>query len=237
MTPPPWGRGWRPSYVRRPIGLHAGFASTPTSSPLPEPGTACWRCQPQTERKIKHSQYCRGEPMIGGREPNQEISMVCCEIICLQLGVLVNILGSKPTPPSSPFLPPFELGTAYLRCKYQAEKGKKIRPRYWKGLKVSSGKKAPNLFPGECPRRFPIQIVEFCAVAKTSPVVFFFYLILRQLTFLGKCGPSYDQLFSAKEKRRPPPPEVRPRDGHVEHVCKTSGFISQKRRGHFDFWA
>ena len=30
---------------------------------------------------------------------------------------------------------------------------------------------------------------------------------------------------------------VRPRDGHVEHVCKKSGSISQKRHGHLAFCA
>ena len=35
----------------------------------------------------------------------------------------------------------------------------------------------------------------------------------------------YDQTYSAK-RRKNPPPEVRFRDGHVEHVCKKSGSIS-----------
>ena len=37
------------------------------------------------------------------------------------------------------------------------------------------------------------------------------------------------------EKKAEKTPEVRSRDGHVEHVCKSLEPISQKRRGHLDF--
>ena len=46
-----------------------------------------------------------------------------------------------------------------------------------------------------------------------------------------------DQIYSAKKKGSPPPPEARSRDGHVEHVCKISESIPLKRRGHLDFCA
>ena len=45
-----------------------------------------------------------------------------------------------------------------------------------------------------------------------------------------------DLNFSAKKRRRNSP-EVRPRDGHVEHVCTASGSIPRKRRGHLEFCA
>ena len=36
---------------------------------------------------------------------------------------------------------------------------------------------------------------------------------------------TYDQIYSA-EKKKENPPEVRSRDGHVEHVRKISGSVS-----------
>ena len=37
------------------------------------------------------------------------------------------------------------------------------------------------------------------------------------------------------EKKAEKTPDVRSRDGHVEHVCKRLEPISQKRREHLDF--
>ena len=58
------------------------------------------------------------------------------------------------------------------------------------------------------------------------------------VTLFGKFGDPYvDQTYSAKKKRKKPPPEVRPRDGHIEHVCKVQnwGYIFLKWRGHSEF--
>ena len=43
-------------------------------------------------------------------------------------------------------------------------------------------------------------------------------------------------IFGEKNWKNPPP-EIRSRDGHVEYVCKISGSISWKRRGHSNFCA
>ena len=42
--------------------------------------------------------------------------------------------------------------------------------------------------------------------------------------------------FSQKNKKKHPS-EVGSRDGHVEHVCKSSASICKRRRGHLDFCA
>ena len=74
-----------------------------------------------------------------------------------------------------------------------------------------------------------------CALAKTSPDVFFFLFVPDFLSveiFSGNVDHLGPIFFG--EKKRTPPPEVRPRDGHVEHGRKVSGPISQKRRGRLD---
>ena len=43
--------------------------------------------------------------------------------------------------------------------------------------------------------------------------------------------------YTLRKTKKKQPPEVRSRDGHVEHVCKSSGSICYKRRGHLDFYA
>ena len=49
----------------------------------------------------------------------------------------------------------------------------------------------------------------------------------------------YTTKCTRRKTKKKQPPEVRSRDGHVEHVhvWKSSGSIRSKRRGHFDFCA
>ena len=51
------------------------------------------------------------------------------------------------------------------------------------------------------------------------------------------CTYTYHVLRTTKCIRLKHPPEVRSRDGHVEHLSKNSGSTSSKRRGHLDFYA
>ena len=92
---------------------------------------------------------------------------------------------------------------------------------------------------------FSIQIVKFCTSSMYVslrrphlPVVFFFFFLsdFSLVMIFWKRWPTLDQDVSAKKKKNPPP-TVRPRNGHVEHVCQKSGSISQKQRGHLDLCA
>ena len=83
-----------------------------------------------------------------------------------------------------------------------------------------------------------------CAIAKTSPVAFLFcfcFLDFSTVVSLGEMWSTLEPSFSAKKAGDYPPPssppEVRPRDGHLEHVCKISWATSQKRPGYFYFCA
>ena len=46
--------------------------------------------------------------------------------------------------------------------------------------------------------------------------------------------PTLNDFFSAKKTNKKTLLEVRPRDGHVEHVCKISGSVSLKNG--VDIW-
>ena len=69
-------------------------------------------------------------------------------------------------------------------------------------------------------------------VKQTLPDVIFFFIQSRFWENVDHLSPI---IFGEKGKRKEPS-WVRPRYGHVNHVCKISGLISQKRRGHFDFF-
>ena len=94
--------------------------------------------------------------------------------------------------------------------------------------------KSPNLFPGECPRRFLHSDHEVLHTSSmfhceylTCRFLLFFGVNFRHLRIFGKCGPPY-----AKKIRRKKKTEVRSRDGHVERVCKSSGSI----KNDVDIW-
>ena len=62
-----------------------------------------------------------------------------------------------------------------------------------------------------------------CAPAKTSTNVFSFFLPKMWGSLKTKISPKY----LAKKK------DWKTRQGHIKHLCKTSGSITQKRRGHW----
>ena len=78
------------------------------------------------------------------------------------------------------------------------------------------------------------------ALAKTSPVgVFVFLFSLPDLPYTNsfwKVWNSFDETYSAENTNKQKT-KLRPRDRHIEHVFKSSGSISQNRRGHLDFCA
>ena len=84
--------------------------------------------------------------------------------------------------------------------------------------------KHPNLFPGECPCRFFDSDRELLHTSSMCPCenltrCLFFCLIFRQLRFFGKCGPPQPNIFLQKQEKKKKL-RVRPRDVHLEHVCK-----------------
>ena len=74
-----------------------------------------------------------------------------------------------------------------------------------------------------------------CRSLRKAQQSFFFCLVFRQLRFSSKIWTTLDQTFSAEKQD----PEVRPRDGLMEHVYvfKLSGSISQNGRNILDFCA
>ena len=106
--------------------------------------------------------------------------------------------------------------------------------------------KETNLFPGEYPRRFFDSDRE---ILRTSSMCHREDLTSRGLFFLSdfssvkfifeNVAQLRPNLFGEKkeEKKNNKKTEARPRDGHLEHVCKISASISQKRRGHLTFCA
>ena len=101
--------------------------------------------------------------------------------------------------------------------------------------------------PADVHTVFSIQTVKFCtlllsAVAKSSPNVllsiYFFWPGLLSVTifgnFSGTFGPPWTKTFFGQKNNNKTNMEVRPRDGHVEQVCKMP---SQKQRGNWDFCA
>ena len=86
--------------------------------------------------------------------------------------------------------------------------------------------KTPTLFPGESPRCFSIQTVNFAHVfyvaSRRRHLSVFLWLVVvflsfRQLRCRGKCGPPSPKRFRRKRKKKNRT-ELRPRDGRVEHV-------------------
>ena len=109
----------------------------------------------------------------------------------------------------------------------------------------AGSRKKTNVFPGECPRRLFDSDRKCFAYALYVPFrrphlsgggLFLVFLSdFLPVKIFWKMWPTLDQTFSAKIKLKlSPPRKIRPRDGRVEHVCKISGTISQKRRGHLD---
>ena len=84
---------------------------------------------------------------------------------------------------------------------------------------------------------FSIRTVKICAclcaIAKTSlTCLFCFFLDDFSTKFLENVAHLLDQKISAKKKRKT---EVRPRDGHVEHVCKIS-WCTVSLKNSVDIW-
>ena len=67
-------------------------------------------------------------------------------------------------------------------------------------------------------------------------LLFFGLIFCQSRFFLENVAHLKQNLFQRIKKKEKKVPDVRPRDGHVEHLCKISGSISQTRRGHLNFW-
>ena len=91
--------------------------------------------------------------------------------------------------------------------------------------------KARNEFPGECPRRFYDSDREILHASSMCPcedlpcliLFIYFCLIFRQLDFFGKIWTTLETKSFRRKNQKETPPEVRPRDGHAELVCKFQG--------------
>ena len=108
--------------------------------------------------------------------------------------------------------------------------------------KVSSILQAGSRKKKYFPRRmstpfFRFRPCNFAHVPLLTPDVFFFPPDFSSIKIFREKWTTLAQLFSAKKETKKIYTHVRPRDGHVEHVCKIAGSISHKRRGHLDFCA
>ena len=68
-------------------------------------------------------------------------------------------------------------------------------------------------------------------------VFFCFRQIFGFWYLLGYLGLSRDPIFPAKQNKNKKKHSQKARQGHIKHVCKKSGSISQKRRGRLHFCA
>ena len=66
---------------------------------------------------------------------------------------------------------------------------------------------------------------------------FLFWPDLSSVKIFEKMWTTLAQFISCERVEEQKITRVRPREGHVAHVCKISASISQKRRGHLDFCA
>ena len=93
---------------------------------------------------------------------------------------------------------------------------------------------APNLLSIQCPRRFwemDPEIWHTCPMNPCQPVTVFFP---ARYVFWGGVFGSYEiQKFWRKKTTH----SSTAWQGRIEHVCKQSGYISKKRRGHFGLCA